>query len=71
MKRIFLAIKAHLNDYEALQSDLAGVIKGRWTREENLHITVCYFGDAFEVDVLLEKLPSVVKQIEPLSLTSL
>jgi len=71
MKRLFLALRAQLNDYDKLQSDFLGLIKGRWVTDENLHITVCYFGDAYSVEELLEKLPPLLKQIEPLELISL
>jgi len=71
MNRLFLALKAQLHDYNAIQSDFLGSIKGRWVTNENLHMTICYFGDTYSVDELLEKLPRLVEEIEPLSLKSL
>lgn len=71
MNRLFLALKAQLNDYNSLQSDFRGVIKGRWVPDENLHMTICYFGDTFGADELLERLPALVKKIEPLTIDSL
>ncbi len=71
MNPLFLAFKAKLNNYDALKSDFSDSIKGRWAVEEDLHITICYFGNIYTVDELLEKLPSTLKKIEPLTLTSL
>ena len=71
MNRLFLALKAQLHDYNAFQSDFTGAIKGRWVASENLHLTMCYFGDTYGIDELLKRLPAVVEEIEPLTLTSL
>ena len=71
MNRLFLALKAQLHDYHKLQTGFRGVINGRWVAKENLHITVCYFGDNYSIDELLEKLPTVVEKVEPLSIKSL
>lgn len=68
---LFLALRAHINDYSSLKSDFQELIKGRWTSEDNLHATICYFGNAFSVKELIEKLPPVFDKLEPLSLTSL
>ena len=38
--RLFLALPAILDDYEAIQSDFAEVLKGRWVPPENLHLTL-------------------------------
>lgn len=71
MNRLFLALKAQLNDYGSLQSDFLSSTDGRWVADENLHITLCYFGDNYSVDELLRTLPQVVEKLEPLTLTSL
>lgn len=71
MNPMFLAIRAHLNNYEKLKSDFKGTIEGRWTVKENLHATICYFGNLYTAEELLEKLPSDFKKLEALSLTSL
>lgn len=71
MKRIFLALKAQIDEYDKLQSDFEGLIKGRWVPEKNLHVTVCFFGDAYEVEEILEKMPPLTKKIEQLELNSL
>ena len=71
MNRLFLALKAQLYDYDKVQSDFLGSIKGRWVTDENLHLTICYFGDSYSRDELLENLPSLIEKIEPLPIISL
>ena len=71
MNRLFLALKAQLNDYNELQSDFRGALNGRWVADENLHMTICYFGDTYSIDELLEKLPALIEEIEPLTINSL
>ncbi|NOR56889.1 MAG: RNA 2',3'-cyclic phosphodiesterase [Sulfurimonas sp.] len=71
MNRLFLALRAQLNDYDQLQSDFLASIKGRWVADENLHITMCYFGDTFDVDELLERLPPLLEVLKTIPLESL
>ncbi len=71
MKRIFLAIRAKINDYERLKSDFNDVIEGRWIPEENLHITVCFFGDMYNIDELVKKMPQLKGEIDELDVSSL
>ncbi len=71
MKRIFLALKAHVDNYDKLQSDFENVLKGRWVSEENLHLTVSFFGDIYGVDEILQKMPPLTEDIGELELTSL
>ena len=71
MNRLFLALQAKLNDYNSLQSDFRGAIKGRWVADKNLHMTICFFGDTYSIDELLKRLPALVEEIEPLTIDSL
>lgn len=71
MKPLFLALKAKLNNYDKIQSDFSEVLKGRWVPEENLHITINYFGDQYSKDELLEKLPPLLSPVQPLQLSDL
>lgn len=71
MNRLFLALKVHLDNYKTIKSDFSNILIGKWTPEDNLHITICYFGDKFSLDELLSKLPSLVENIAPLRLESL
>jgi len=68
---MFLALKAHIDNYNKLQSDFSKLIKGRWVPEENLHITVCYFGDTYSIDEIFQKMPPLNYEIEELELSSL
>ncbi|MBE0514530.1 2'-5' RNA ligase family protein [Sulfurimonas sp.] len=68
---MFLALRAHLGDYDKLKHDFKEIIEGRWTSEENLHATICYYGNTYTVEELLQKLPLTFEKVEPLKLTSL
>jgi 2'-5' RNA ligase len=71
MKRIFLALKAQIDDYSKIQSDFSGLIKGRWVKEENLHITVCYFGSKYSIDEIIENMPPLNNKLETMELNTL
>ena len=68
---MFLALRAALSDYDELRSDFEGIVEGRWSKEENLHATICYFGNAYTLEELLERLPMAFEKVGPLGLTSL
>ncbi len=63
-KRLFLALPVIIDDYEAIQNDFSGVISGRWTPPENLHLTLSFYGDKFEQDELLQRLSDLKVEIE-------
>lgn len=71
MQPFFLALRAELYNYEKIQTDFSGVVQGRWTPCENLHVTFNYFGDKFAVEELLEKLPPLITLLQPFELSSL
>ena len=71
MKRKFLALWAQIDNYDKIKSDFDGLIKGRWVERKKLHVTVCFFGDTFSVNELLEKMPPLNDKIEQLELNSL
>lgn len=64
-KRLFLALPVIMDDYEAVQDDFSGLINGRWTPAENLHLTLSFYGDRFEQDELLERLSVLKVKIGP------
>lgn len=64
-KRLFLSLPAVIDDYQALQKAFEGVVSGRWTPPENLHLTLSFFGDLFEQDVLIEKLGALDLAVTP------
>ncbi len=71
MKRIFLALKAHIDNYDQLQSDFENILQGRWVSDENLHITVCFFGNSYSIDEIVQKMPPLTENIGELELSSL
>ncbi|WP_373071249.1 2'-5' RNA ligase family protein [Sulfurimonas sp.] len=71
MKPLFLALRAKLNNYDKIQSDFSTLIQGKWVADENLHITINYFGDKYSKDELLQKLPPLIIPIQPLNLYGL
>jgi 2'-5' RNA ligase len=71
LSRLFLALKAELYVYDSIKADFEGVIEGKWTREENLHLTLCFFGDFYTPDEVLELMPKKLEKIAPPELVSL
>ncbi|MDH4944424.1 RNA 2',3'-cyclic phosphodiesterase [Sulfurimonas sp. C5] len=71
MKPLFLALKANLNNYENIQSDFANLLEGRWVPDENLHLTINYFGNKYSVEEILEKLPKLITPIPTQTLSGL
>ncbi len=63
--RLFLALPAILDDYDAIQSDFAEALEGRWVPPENLHLTLSFFGSADDPDALAEKLSSLKMKLTP------
>lgn len=64
-KRLFLSLPAVIDEYQALQKAFGGVVSGRWTPAENLHLTLGFFGDQFEQDMLIEKLGALDLAVTP------
>ncbi|QFR42430.1 hypothetical protein FJR47_00255 [Sulfurimonas xiamenensis] len=71
MNTLFLAVKAKLDDYDTLKSEFSGIIKGKWARDEDLHVTICYFGTIYTIEELLNMLPRSIEKTQPSALTSL
>jgi len=64
-KRLFLAIPALIDDYEAVQEAFSGAIRGHWIPPEKLHLTLSFFGTAFEQEALIEGLSTLSFDLEP------
>ena len=64
-KRLFLALPAVLDDYQAIQDDFSKVISGRWTLPQNLHLTLSFYGDKFKQEELLQRLSSLKVELAP------
>ncbi|WP_345991720.1 hypothetical protein [Sulfurimonas sp. HSL-1716] len=71
MNPLFLSLKAQLNDYEKIQSDFGGLVTGRWTPIENLHVTVGFFANKFSIEELLERVPPLLVPINSFKLCGL
>jgi 2'-5' RNA ligase len=63
--RLFLAIPALIDDYEAVQRAFSGAIRGHWIPPEKLHLTLSFFGTAFEQEALIEGLSSLSFDLQP------
>lgn len=64
-RRLFLAVPAKLTDFETLQKDFSDTLEGKWTKPENLHATLYFFGNMYQPDELIEKLSSIPMRVEP------
>jgi 2'-5' RNA ligase len=63
--RLFLALPAILDDYDAIQKDFEGTVDGRWIPPENLHLTISFFGSVDDPEALAEKLSSLKMKLTP------
>ena len=68
MNRIFLSLPAILFDYQGIQDDFEGIMKGRWIPSQNLHLTLSFFGDRFEKEFLIDTLSSLKLTTQPIEL---
>lgn len=48
-----------LFDYQGLQEEFKDVLQGRWVPQENLHLTLRFFGETYEKELLIETLSSL------------
>lgn len=71
MNRLFLAMPVTLFDYASLQNDFEGLIQGKWIIPENLHLTLNFFGDRFEEELLTEVISKLKLHIESSALEGL
>jgi len=69
--RLFLALPALLDDYDAIQRDFAGSVEGRWIVPENLHLTLSFFGAVDDAGALAEKLAALKMAVEPSAIIGL
>lgn len=54
--RLFIASPVTLDDYEAVKKDFEGIFEGKWTKEENLHLTWIFLGETEHKTPILNKL---------------
>jgi 2'-5' RNA ligase len=64
MGNYFLAMPVTLYDYAGLRSNFEHLLEGRWMPEQNLHLTLQFFGRAYEKEFLLSVLSQLQLQAE-------
>ena len=69
--RLFLALPAILDNYDAIKKDFAETVEGRWIPPENLHLTLSFFGATDDVQALAEKLASMRLDVTPSTIRGL
>lgn len=57
--RLFIAIPAKIDNFQILQKEFNTIIEGKYSLEEQLHLTVVFLGDLFSEDEIVKKLQSV------------
>lgn len=59
-----MAMPVTLYDYAGLRGDFEHLLEGRWMPEQNLHLTLQFFGRAYEKEFLLGMLSQLQLQVE-------
>lgn len=57
--RLFIAIPAKIGIFRSLQKSLMGVVEGKYSIEEQLHLTVVFLGNLWSEEEIMTKLRSV------------
>ncbi|MCJ7765744.1 MAG: hypothetical protein MUP09_07370, partial [Thiovulaceae bacterium] len=70
-KRLFLALPAILDNYDAIKRDFAETVDGRWIPPENLHLTLSFFGVTDDPQALVERLSSMRLDVTPSTIRGL
>ena len=71
MQRLFLASFAKLYDYDAIKKEFSDCFLGRWTPEENLHMTLYYFGMVEDVKTTIKNVEGLISSFEKIELMGL
>jgi 2'-5' RNA ligase len=64
--RLFIASAVKLEDYGKIIEDFSDVIKGKWVKEENLHLTWVFLGEQKEAapfGELLQNIPPLSRKV--------
>ena len=69
--RLFIASSVVLEDYESVQKSFADLVKGRWVKEESLHLTWIFLGEHEQVAPIVSGLRKLSPLKEPLALQGL
>jgi len=57
--RLFITSPVALDDYETVKKDFEGIFEGKWTEEENLHLTWVFLGETEDATPVLNKLKTL------------
>ncbi|MDY0195594.1 MAG: 2'-5' RNA ligase family protein, partial [Sulfurovaceae bacterium] len=57
--RLFIASPIILDDYASIKEDFKGIIEGKWTQEDHLHLTWVFLGEVKEIEPIIDKLSNI------------
>ncbi len=57
--RLFLGVRAKLYDYEKIKKSYYPYFRGKWVEEENLHVTLYFFGEVEDKNKIIEKIKKI------------
>jgi len=70
-ERLFLALPVRIEKYDTLEVSFEDCIAGRWVPRQNLHLTLCFLGNAFSAVEVVEKLSQHSFSLPPATLKGL
>lgn len=59
--RLFVASPIILNDYPSIKKGFNGIIEGKWTEEDHLHLTWVFLGEVKEAEPVIERLSGITR----------
>ncbi len=57
--RLFVGSPVILNDYASIKEDFNGIIDGKWTPADHLHLTWVFLGEVKAIEPIIDKLASI------------
>jgi len=69
--RLFIASPVVLDDFAGVQKSFEGIVKGRWVKEESLHLTWIFLGEHEQVVPIISRLRKLSPLKKPLALQGL
>lgn len=58
-ERLFIAIPAEIDKFEAIKNSFEHLVTGKYSLEEQLHLTVVFIGDLLNEEEIIERLQDV------------
>jgi RNA 2',3'-cyclic 3'-phosphodiesterase len=71
MNRLFLAIPARIDAYNTLKKNCSPLLRGRWTPESQLHLTLHFLGTRFTPESVVSRLVRPLPEWHPAVLRGL